>query len=33
MYTIPFNHIDWSDVPKTEHRGERGTAYWQTLNF
>jgi hypothetical protein len=33
MYTIPFNHIDWSDVPKTEHRGERGIAYWQTLNF
>ena len=30
---IPFQTIDWSTVPKTEHRGETGTAYWQTLQF
>jgi hypothetical protein len=33
MYTIPFTNIDWSDVPKTEHQGETGTTFWQTLNF
>lgn len=30
---IPFQTIDWSTVPTTEHRGETGTAYWQTLQF
>jgi hypothetical protein len=33
MYTIPFTNIDWSIVPKTEHKGEIGVAYWQTLNL
>jgi hypothetical protein len=33
MYTIPFTNIDWSNVPKTEHKGDTGTAFWQTLNF
>jgi mannose-6-phosphate isomerase class I len=32
MYTIPFTNIDWSDVPKTEHKGETGIAHWQTIN-
>jgi len=30
---IPFQLIDWSTVPKTEHKGEQGVAYWQTLQF
>ncbi|HUS87103.1 MAG TPA: DHCW motif cupin fold protein [Bacteroidales bacterium] len=30
---IPFQTIDWSKVPKTEHKGETGVAYWQTLQF
>jgi hypothetical protein len=33
MYNIPFQTIDWSAVEKTEHKGETGTAYWQTLQF
>src|SRR5688500_3589553 len=31
MYTIPFQTIDWSSVEKTEHKGETGTSFWQTL--
>lgn len=30
---IPFQTIDWSVVPKTEHKGEQGMAYWQTAQF
>ena len=30
---IPFQTIDWSAVTKTEHPGETGTAYWQTIQF
>ncbi|WP_287126701.1 DHCW motif cupin fold protein [Desulfobacter sp.] len=30
---IPFQIIDWSKVPKTEHKGETGIANWQTLQF
>jgi hypothetical protein len=30
---IPFQAIDWTNVPKTEHKGETGIAYWQTLQF
>jgi hypothetical protein len=33
MYNIPFQTIDWSAVEKTEHKGETGTAYWQTMQF
>ena len=33
MYTIPFTNIDWNNIPKTEHKGETGMAYWQTLNL
>ena len=28
---IPFQTIDWSGIPKTEHKGETGIASWQTL--
>lgn len=30
---IPFQAIDWSQVPKIEYKGEQGTAYWQTVQF
>ena len=30
---IPFQAIDWSVVPKTEHKGETGTAFWQTVQL
>lgn len=33
MYTIPFTNIDWTEIPKTEHKGDTGTAYWQTINL
>ncbi|HZW50475.1 MAG TPA: DHCW motif cupin fold protein [Rudaea sp.] len=29
----PFGTTDWSQIPPTERRGERGCAYWRTLNF
>lgn len=33
MSNIPFQTIDWTSVEKTEYKGERGTAYWQTIQF
>lgn len=33
MIPIPFQVIDWTTVAKTEHPGETGTAFWQTLHF
>ena len=33
MPPIPFQTIDWSKIPKTEHPGETGTSYWQTLEY
>jgi hypothetical protein len=30
---IPFQTIDWSEIPKTGHSGEKGTAFWQTVQF
>jgi hypothetical protein len=30
---IPFQAIDWSTIPKIEHKGESGTAFWQTVQF
>ena len=30
---IPFTTIDWSAVPRTEHKGTTGVAYWQTVQF
>jgi len=32
-YNIPFQTIDWSGISKTEHRGEFGTSFWQTIEF
>ena len=28
---FPFQTQDWSAVERTEHKGETGVAYWQTL--
>jgi hypothetical protein len=30
---IPFQTIDWAHVPGTEHTGETGKAWWQTIQF
>jgi len=30
---IPFQTIDWTNIPETEHKGERGTSYWKTIQF
>jgi hypothetical protein len=33
MTAVPFQTIDWSIVPVTEHKGETGTAWWRTLQL
>ena len=33
MNNIDFTSINWDNVPKTEHAGETGTSFWQTLQF
>ena len=33
MSTISFQTIDWNNIVKTEHLGEKGTSFWQTLQF
>jgi hypothetical protein len=33
MTDIPFGTTDWSGVERTEHKGERGMAYWRTQHF
>ena len=33
MAGIPFATTDWSEVERTEHKGERGMAYWHTRQF
>lgn len=33
MNNIPFQTIDWSTIEKTEHQGETGVAYWQTVQY
>jgi hypothetical protein len=30
---IPFQTIDWPAIPTTEHKGESGSAFWQTIEF
>jgi hypothetical protein len=30
---VPFGITDWSRVEPTAHAGERGTAYWRTLQL
>lgn len=33
MSNIPFQTINWDAVEKTEHKGENGTSFWQTLQL
>ena len=33
MTGIPFGTTDWSQIAPTEHKGERGRAYWRTQQF
>lgn len=33
MSTIPFQTIDWNSIEKVEHKGETGSAYWQTMQL
>lgn len=33
MSQFPFQTINWSSVPKTEHKGETGTSWWQILQL
>ncbi len=33
MTDIAFGTTDWSDVEATEHKGERGSAFWRTRQF
>jgi hypothetical protein len=33
MSNIPFQTIDWSSIEKVEHKGETGSAFWQTVQF
>jgi quercetin dioxygenase-like cupin family protein len=33
MAGIPFATTDWSKIEATEHKGERGVAYWRTCEF
>jgi len=30
---IPFGVTDWNTVPRTEHPGETGVAWWRTREF
>lgn len=33
MEDIPFGITDWESIPRTEHKGTTGVAYWRTVNF
>ena len=33
MSGIPFVATDWSQIPRPEHKGERGLAHWRTQHF
>lgn len=33
MSNIPFQIIDWNKVQKTEHVGETGKSFWQTIQY
>jgi hypothetical protein len=30
---IPFQTIQWDNIPKEEHIGEKGSSFWQTLQY
>jgi hypothetical protein len=31
--SIPYQAIDWAAIPRSEHKGETGTSFWQTLQL
>ncbi len=33
MSNFPFQTIDWTSIEKTEHKGETGTAFRQTIQL
>ena len=33
MNDVPFGTTDWSQVERTEHKGETVVAYWKTRTF
>jgi mannose-6-phosphate isomerase class I len=33
MSNIPFQTINWELIEKIEHKGEKGLAFWQTIQF
>jgi quercetin dioxygenase-like cupin family protein len=33
MSSIPFGITDWSTIPRTQHKGVSGMAYWRTQEF
>ena len=33
MRGISFGTTEWVSIESTEHKGERGTAYWRTRSF
>lgn len=33
MTNCRFETVDWTEIERTEHKGETGLAYWQTRNF
>lgn len=33
IQNVPFCTVDWSQVTRTEHPGETGTAFWRTLEI
>ena len=33
MEKIPFQTINWSVIEKEEHRGDKGTSFWQTIQI
>ena len=33
MTGIPFGSTEWSRIERSEHKGERGFAYWRTQHF
>ncbi|MBW8361365.1 MAG: DHCW motif cupin fold protein [Kaistella sp.] len=33
MINIPFQTIDWTTVEKMEYKGEKGVAFWQTIQL
>lgn len=30
---IPFQTVNWDNIAITEHKGDTGIAYWQTIEF